>query len=116
MASNPTDDHALVLGSNDSALITPHGATMRVRGGGIGARATLARITGTDRRYRFAREFCTATRTLSRSGRSGTITWDLLGRGVYAYTNWCISSSQSRTGYALCRHRLKTDPLSPVEN
>jgi len=65
-----------------------------VRGGGYGSDAWLAKITGTDPRYHFRREFCTEdTSRLSGSGRSGVIMWQLAGPGLYEYRRFCVGST-----------------------
>jgi len=87
---------------SDSCIITPTQLSMRVRGGGLGADAWVARIIGPDIRYSLEREFVHAERDLSGSGRSGTITWELNNRdGVYEYRSLCISSTRTASGFFL---------------
>jgi hypothetical protein len=88
-----------VIGSQDSAIVTATSASRRVRGGGIGATAWLAKITGADAEYGVNREFSRAGRSLSGSGRSGTIQWVLDGDGIYEYRGWAESSQRSARGF-----------------
>jgi len=63
----------------------------RVRGGGYGNDAWIAKITGTHPQYHFEREFCPRDEShLSRSGRSGTIGFEMQGPGLYEFRNFCI--------------------------
>jgi len=87
---------------SDSCTITPDRLRMRVRGGGLGSDAWVARITGPHEKFGFEREFVDADRDLSHSGRSGTITWYLDGQdGVYEYRSVCTTSRRTRSGFFL---------------
>lgn len=67
-----------------------------VRGGGLGARAWVAKLTGTDRRYGFAREFVKKdTSDLSGSGKSGVIRFDVTEPGVYEFRDFCLSTGKN---------------------
>jgi hypothetical protein len=87
---------------SDSCIITPDSLSMRVRGGGLGSDAWVARITGPHATFGFEREFVDADRDLSRSGRSGTITWALDNKdGVYEYRSVCTTSRYTASGFFL---------------
>jgi hypothetical protein len=87
---------------SSSCVITPNGLRMRVRGGGLGSDAWVARITGPHEKFGFEREFVEADRDLSHSGKSGMITWDLDNReGVYEYRSLCTTSRYTRSGFFL---------------
>ena len=65
-----------------------------VRGGGYGRDAWIAKIVGPDLKYGLKREFARKdTSGLSRSGRSGTIRFDMDGPGIYEFKNFCIGST-----------------------
>jgi len=67
-----------------------------VRGGGYGNDAWIAKVTGLDPKYGLAREFCRRdTSGLSRSGRSGLITFEMLGPGIYEFRNFCVGSTSN---------------------
>lgn len=83
----------------DQNVVTATSAVMHVRGGGIGVSAWLAKIVGTDPSYGIDREFVDAERSLSRSGRSGSISWTLDGDGIYEYWGWAESSRRSTSGF-----------------
>ena len=55
----------------------------KIRGGGIGGGAWIARLTGPDATYDFAREFLSKGGQRSRSGRSGQILWTITEPGLY---------------------------------
>lgn len=75
-----------------SIILTSH-----VRGGGCGTSAWVARITGTDERFGLAREFVRKQKDLSRSGRSGSIHFELEA-GVYEYRNVQHASEHASIG------------------
>lgn len=78
----------------DGTFISAQRAQTRVRGGGFGANAWLARITGTDPRYTFRRAFLQPDRSgLSGSGRSGAITWEVPSPGLYEWRAFCVGST-----------------------
>ena len=83
----------------DQNVVTATSAGVQVRGGGIGTTAWLAKIVGTDPSYGIDREFVDAERDLSRSGRSGSISWTLDGDGIYEYRDWAESSRWSTSGF-----------------
>lgn len=64
-----------------------------VRGGGYGASAWIAQITGTDPKFGLKREFCQKSKNLSGSGRSGTISFDVTKPGVYEFRGFCVGST-----------------------
>jgi hypothetical protein len=87
---------------SESCIISPCKLVMRVRGGGLGANAWVARITGPHTQFGVQREFIDADRDLSSSGRSGTITWCLDNLdGVYEYRSVCITSRYTASGFFL---------------
>jgi hypothetical protein len=86
---------------SESCTITPDELSMRVRGGGIGSNAWVARITGPNVKFGVEREFVDADRSLSGSGRSGNITWSLCEDGVYEYRAVCTTSRHSASGFFL---------------
>lgn len=89
-----------VLQLGDGTFITATEAATRVRGGGLGGDAWLAQITGTDPKWRVARDFCKKnTDELSGSGKSGVITFEVPGPGLYQYKGFCVSSTKVRSGY-----------------
>jgi len=88
------------LALSDSCIINPKKTSMRVRGGGLGTDAWVARITGPHAKFGVEREFIKAERDLSGSGRSGMITWDLENQdGVYEYRGLCVSSRHVASGF-----------------
>lgn len=76
-------------GTGAGSHIHPDTAWTTVRNGGDGAGGWLARVTGTHPKFRLAREFLDAHRNLSRSGRSGTVSWDITDPGLYSYGRFC---------------------------
>ena len=78
----------------EGTFITATTAQTRIRGGGYGATAWLARITGADPTYGLARQFVRADKSsMSGSGRSGVIAWDVPGPGVYEWRAFCVGST-----------------------
>lgn len=67
----------------------------RIRGGGYGRHAWIARITGLDPKYGLARDFCRSHKRLSGSGRSGTISFDVDEPGLYEFRGFCVGSTPS---------------------
>lgn len=98
-------ESVFIIGTQESARIEAGSAAMRVRGGGIGSDAWLARITGPNEQYGIEREFVDRnTNGLSGTGGSGTIRWDELpGDGIYEYRNWCASSRWPKSGFVAVR-------------
>ena len=93
---------AEILQLGDGTFITATEAATRVRGGGLGAGAWLAQITGTDPKWRVARDFCARNEDgVSASRKSGVITWEVPGPGLYQYKGFCVSSTRERSGYVL---------------
>ena len=79
-----------------SAYISLKKSFTRVRGGGHGNNAWIAKITGTDPQYTFARDFCEDDRSkLSNTGGSGSISFQMKGPGLYEFRNFCISSTSN---------------------
>lgn len=71
-------------------------ATTRIRGGGYGSDAWIAKITGPDPKFGFSRRFMPKdTSGLSRSGASGYITFEMGGDGLYEWRNFCVGSTPS---------------------
>ncbi len=65
-----------------------------IRGGGYGSDAWIARITGPDPKYTFAREFCPKnTSGMSRSGRSGVLRFTVSVPGLYQFRHFCVGST-----------------------
>lgn len=65
-----------------------------VRGGGYGSGAWIARCTGRDPKFGLAREFCKKNESgLSRSGRSGTIRFEVDEPGIYEFRGFCRGST-----------------------
>lgn len=92
----------IIVGSDDWTGITATRARTAIRGGGIGARAYVAKLSApsADSRYEFEREFMDADRSdVSRSGRSGGITWELDGEGIYEFARFAASSRYPVSGY-----------------
>lgn len=76
------------------SYITATTAVTRVRGGGYGNGAWIARITGTDKKWGLARAFCRRdTSGLSGSGKSGSIRFVMDGDGIYEFRQFCIGST-----------------------
>lgn len=98
-------DVAGVLELGDGTWISPEMATTRVRGGGFGSGAWLALIGGTHPVHGLARRFITADKSgMSGSGRSGSVTWDLPGAGLYEWRDFCVGSTAGNwrsSGYAV---------------
>ena len=98
------------LALSESCIIKPGKLVMRVRGGGLGTDAWVARITGPSEKFGMEREFVHADRDLSHSGRSGHITWHLEGQdGVYEYRNVCIASRHTTSGFFLIENGKVAD-------
>jgi len=65
-----------------------------IRGGGYGANAWIAKITSTDPKFGFKREFCRKNKSgMSGSGRSGIISFEMQGAGIYEFRNFCVGST-----------------------
>jgi hypothetical protein len=80
--------------------VSLQGSRTRVRGGGLGHGAWIARIVGSHPKFHFAREFCYKDRSgLSRSGRSGAIEFTMEGPGLYEYRDFCASSTRTESGF-----------------
>ena len=69
-----------------------------VRGGGCGARAWIARITGLHPKFVFERDFVERHDNLSNSGRSGTMWWRLPEPGYYEYRGLQYDADAARIG------------------
>ena len=86
---NVTDDDlvdAITYGATyTSSYFKATEAYVKVRGGGSGANAFVARITGTHPDFHFEREFTDVERNLSRSGASGSSSFAYEGDGLYEY-------------------------------
>lgn len=94
-----------IIGSQESALIRADRAENRVRGGGVGSGAWLARLTGSNAEYGFERTFIERdTRGLSGSGASGTVHWhELSGDGIYEFRGFAASSRYPASGFVIVR-------------
>ena len=78
----------------DGTFITATEAVTNVRGGGYGADAWLAKVTGPDPKFGLTRQFVKKdTSGLSHSGRSGSISWEISGSGLYEWRKFCIGST-----------------------
>jgi hypothetical protein len=73
--------------------ISTSGATTRIRGGGYGGGAWLARLVGLDDKYTFKREFVPKEDHRSGSGKSGTISWTIDEPGIYEWRGFCVGST-----------------------
>jgi hypothetical protein len=72
-----------------------------IRGGGYGARAWIAKITGRDEKYGLARAFCRKDSSgASRSGRSGVIRFDVTEPGVYEFRDFCVGSTANNWNWS----------------
>lgn len=69
-----------------------------IRGGGSGGRAWVARIVGPHPTYKLEREFVEAGGQVSRSGRSGTLRWDLKDEGIYELRGVQYESDRASIG------------------
>lgn len=67
----------------------------RIRGGGYGRSAWIAKLTGLDEKFGFQRSFCRKHPALSASGRSGAISFDVTEPGLYEFRSFCIGSTAS---------------------
>jgi len=66
----------------------------RVRGGGYGSGAWIARIVGLDTQYVFERRFCRRDESgLSGSGRSGVIEFEVEEPGIYEFRGFCVGTT-----------------------
>ncbi|MET3769820.1 hypothetical protein ABIB15_002524 [Marisediminicola sp. UYEF4] len=101
--------HELVLGSQDSAAINAVSAQMRVRGGGIGANAWMAKVVGPDPKWGIERQFLETDASLSGSGRSGSIRWHIDGDGIYEYRGWAASSRYTTSGFIAVKDGMVAD-------
>jgi len=80
--------------------VSLQGSRTRVRGGGLGHGAWIARIVGPHPKFHFEREFCYKDRSgLSRSGRSGAVEFTMEGPGLYEYRDFCASSTRTESGF-----------------
>jgi hypothetical protein len=109
-----------MLEYNDfSACIGLRKCFTRVRGGGFGRNAWIAKIIGTHPKYKYEREFCDSDENdLSRSGRSGTIRFTLQGPGLYEFRNFCIGSTSRNwewSGFVLIDEQDNETELSRKE-
>ena len=88
----------------DETYVAPRSAETRIRGGGLGVDAWLARITGPHPKFVFEREFLRADRSrMSRSGRSGAITWEIEDDGLYEWRGFCIGCKRLTSGFGIVR-------------
>lgn len=79
---------------NESASIGLNETWTRVRGGGYGSNAWVARVTGPDARYGLAREFVRKDASgLSGSSRSGTLRFAVTQPGYYEFRGLCVGST-----------------------
>lgn len=87
-----------------STTISATSAFVKVRGGGSGSRAWIARITGTHPTYGLCREFVEMERSLSRSGASGSTTFTYEGDGLYEFADATVGSNgYTKRGFFLVR-------------
>lgn len=83
-----------MLELGEGTFITATEAATKIRGGGYGGNAWLAKITGLDSKFGFTREFVKkSTAGLSGSGRSGSIYWEITEDGIYEWRKFCIGST-----------------------
>ena len=79
----------------------------RVRGGGYGSDAWIARIIGLDPKYQFARKFCPKDRSgVSSTGASGVIYFEVSEPGLYQFHHFCVGSTARNwewSGFAVLR-------------
>lgn len=76
--------------------------TSHVRGGGCGAAAWVARITGPDPKFGLAREFIQKDSHLSRSGKSGYIDFHITEPGIYEMRGVQPQAGDASIGSTLC--------------
>lgn len=69
--------------STETTVRVLHTISGEIRGGGSGSGAWVARITGPDPKWKLAREFVERAGHVSRSGRSGSFTWEITEPGFY---------------------------------
>jgi hypothetical protein len=69
-----------------------------IRGGGSGGGAWVAKITGTDPKFGYAREFIRKNPQLSGSGRSGYIDFPIVDPGVYEIRNVQLEKGEASIG------------------
>lgn len=84
-----------------SADIGLDGAFTRVRGGGFGRGARVARITGKHSKHGFERDWCRKCASgLSGSGKSGIIEFDIPGPGLYEFKGFCVGSTHNNSDWS----------------
>lgn len=89
------------IGLGDGTYFGSQRARTRVRGGGYGSDAWVAKIVGLHPKYGLDREFVRADRSgLSGSGRSGSISWDIDEPGIYEIRNFCVGSTANNWEYS----------------
>lgn len=95
--------------------IEPTVAVTEIRGGGYGAGAWVARITGSHPRYHLERDFLARDWShASRSRRSGLLQFPLVGPGVYEYREFCVGSTAKNwraDGFFHIDHAGQVHPL-----
>lgn len=73
----------------------------KVRGGGFGGDAWIAKITGEDSKFTFSRIFCKkCTSSLSGSGKSGFIEFEIPGPGLYQFKGFCVGSTSNNSDWS----------------
>lgn len=83
---------------NNGCQIALEASWTRVRSGGAGYGAWIARLTGLDEVYGFERKFCRRDESgLSNSGNSGMVQFQVNEPGIYEFRDFCIGTSP-RTG------------------
>lgn len=75
-----------------------HTIVSTIRGGGSGANAWVAQITGPDPKYGLARAFVKKQSDTSRSGRSGSLHFEITDPGVYEYRNVQLPAAEKSIG------------------
>jgi hypothetical protein len=83
----------LDLDGKQGTYISVTGAQTRIRGGGYGSDAWLARLVGLDDKFTFKREFVQKEDHRSGSGKSGTIVWTIKEPGIYEWRKLCVGST-----------------------
>ncbi len=82
---------------HDGTTIGLNQTITRVRGGGFGSDAWVAKIVGIEDDGKLKREFCRKDKTnLSGSGRSGTIEFTVDEFGIYEFRNFCRNTHPMR--------------------
>lgn len=75
-----------------------HKMRSEIRGGGCGRRAWVAKILGPDDTYGLERVFIEREANVSRSGKSGSLHWELTEPGLYEYRDHQLGKGEAPIG------------------